>query len=239
MIFSLFSWLIVSLIFIFSGILSLLFRNIFHAKHIKHIFLVGLAGLIWTVVLYLPRSEYMWNIWNIHMLSLIDQYPIISVSLILKEVWFVICFFRSIWPAVVLGVVVLSWNSSRYPLTVMHRTLKNFSHNKILILILSLLIYTLCVIFKYSEMINEVMLNIAVYIMIYYWQFGFFTILNVLRQNQIHYLIGTAILVLPVILAGENFLLPIIACTGIGISDIWMDYHHRNSGAKLFSLDFR
>ncbi|MGL5254341.1 MAG: hypothetical protein ACRC9L_05055 [Brevinema sp.] len=170
---------------------------------------------------YIPTYENLWISWSKEALDIIS-------SPLLKEVWYIAVFFRAVWPALLMAVIGFAVDTSAHPFSGRYRAMKKFSHTKVVLLLFVLAFYGLFV-WKFSFSQAEVLLlNILVYIAAWYWRFGYSTILFSLKKGKISYTLGALLLFGSIITAGEAFFLPIFLIVGIGISDIWMDYHKRS-----------
>jgi len=234
--FSIFVWIISAFLFIMTSMIVLIGQKIFPYCKLNYLYLIGIFLLILLLFIYSPHSTQIWNSWNEYIYLKLTIYNIPS-SQLWKEVWHTMVFFRNIWPSIIVASVMISIENIMHPYTNRYRMIKSFAHNKIHIMMIMLFIYVF--LYKTSfEILKLQALNIAIYTAVYYWRFGFATILYILRYGMIRYEIGFLLLIIPIILSGENFLLPLVAIIGIGISDIWMDYHKRDASIQLFSLDF-
>ena len=149
-------------------------------------------------------------------------------SPLLKEAWYIAVFFRAVWPALLTAVIGFAADTAANPSSGRYRSMKKFSHSKVLLLLFVLAFYGLAV-WKFPFFQMEVLLlNILVYVAAWYWRFGYSTILFSLKKGKISYTVGALLLLGSIITAGEAFFLPIFLIVGIGISDIWMDYHKRS-----------
>ncbi|MGL4562302.1 MAG: hypothetical protein ACRCVW_00410 [Brevinema sp.] len=235
--FSIFVWGISALFLIMNGLLFLVFRSFVHPFKNKHSYLGGIFFLLLILWLYLPVSSALWMEWNNAL------YPIIlhvntPVQAILYEVWHTIVFFGDIWPSLFIGLLVLSLKKAHNPKTYRYRMLKTFGHAKILILVFALFVYIIFNYFSLVKMIRVLALNIALYTAVFYWQFGFRIILYYAKMFKIPYGISYVLMIVIPILFGEHFMIPLFLYTGVGITDIWMDYYQRDASAMLFELDF-
>ena len=237
--FSIFVWGIACIFFLFSGSLTCVFQNISFLKPIRYnyLYLIGLvvSGII--IWFYIPSSMQNWIALNNIILPYIQQYKG-NNSMLLPEVWYTIVFFRNMWPGVFVALIMIAIDSSSHPISARYRMMHKFSHNKLLIMVGFLFAYFSIKHIDSESSLSTIFLGLTVYTAVYYWRFGFATILYILKKNKIPYELGIIFLVGSIIIVGEYFFLPLVLCIGIGISDIWMDYHHRNAAAMVFSLDF-
>lgn len=234
--FSIFLWVITSFILIFSGIMKLVFQFFIPVLKNKSLYLIGILFLLIILSIYIPYSNFLWLYWNKYIHLVLENQPL-NIHYLWKEVWYTIVFFKDIWCSILVASCVIAFNMKKYPITAQYRSNKNFSHSKILIMILSLFLFILLNYIGILKNLNLIFLNIAVYTAVFYARFGIYILLYSMKKYYIPYFIGGFFVALAPILAGEHFLLLIILYIGIGITDIWMDYYQRDSVAELFEFN--
>ena len=232
--FSLFVWGVCGFFFMLSGLWSLLLQRIDTTK-IVYTYLTGLGLLVLISLIFTPYSMQIFLNFN----KSLDPYiRNLTNSHLMIEVWHSVVFFRNVWSALILAILAIGLEASSHPYSNRHRMMKDFNHNKLLIMVGVLIVYFLVQPLKLGEPLNVLLLNIALYTAVYYWRFGFSTILYIFKKYYVPYSVGILLQIVPIILVGEYFLLVLVATVGIGMSDIWMDYHKRNAASMVFSLDF-
>ncbi len=234
--FVIFTWLISSICFLSVGILTFIGKY-FITNTIKNnsLYLLGLFVLSSVLYFYISNSTILWNSINNILYPYIQQNAG-SYKYIVSETWYTIVFFKNMWPAVFISLIVVSIENIQYPISSRYRMLKQFSHNKLLIMVGSLFAYFITK--NISDIYATYFLCVAVYSAIFYWRFGFAIILYILKKSGIPYEFGVSFMMASIIISGEYFLLPLIMCVGIGLSDIWMDYYHRDAASLVFSFEY-
>lgn len=237
--FSVFVWGSSSLFFLLSGLWAIILKmiDISNKTKIRYIYIIGLGLLISVSSFYLPHSLQLWVSSNEIVDPFIRKYSG-TLSLLFIEVWYTIVFFRDIWFAILMALLTIGLESSYYPYSGRYRMMKRFNHNKLFIMVLSLIGYVFMQKLQWNGIFDILLLNMTVFTACYYWKFGFSIILYILKKSNIPYELGIGLLLFSYIGVGEYFLLPLIACIGIGISDIWMDFYKRDAASMVFSLDF-
>lgn len=239
--FSIFIWIISLILFLLSNILKPINKYIAYklkSLNIEAYYFGGLLILFFALFLYLPSEKVLWKNLDNYVQAAINVLDISFVFLV-KNIWHIIIFFRNIWLGILIACLSINIENLNYSFTGSYRTMKKFHHTKILLLVFSLFLYLVLRQFSYKGIFSSVLLNIVVYTAVYYWYFGFYTLLYIFKRSHIPYPLGLLILLLPIMMAGESFFLPLVACIGIGISDIWMDYHRRNAASLLFTFELR
>ena len=237
--FSIFVWGVACICFLFSGSLVCILQNINFLNSVRYnyLYLIGLCILGIVIWFYIPNSMQNWVEINNVIIPYIQQYKGNNSSLFI-EVWYTIVFFRNMWPGFFVALIMIAIESSFHPISARYRMMHKFSLNKLHIIVGFLFADFSVEHINHESNFSSFFLSLTVYTAVYYWRFGFATILYILKKNKIPYEIGIILIVGSVISAGEYFFLPLVLCIGIGISDIWMDYHHRNASAMVFNFDF-
>lgn len=239
--FSIFIWIIGLISFLLSNLLRPINKYIackLKSLNMHAYYFGGLLILFILLFLYLPSEKALWKSLNNYVQLTINALDISFVFLI-QNIWHIIVFFRNIWLGFLIAYLSINIENLNYSFTGSYRNMKKFHHTKILFLVFSLFLYLVLHQFSYKGIWSLVLLNIVVYTAVYYWHFGFYTLLYIFKRSHIPYPLGLLILLLPIMMAGESFFLPLVACVGIGISDIWMDYHRRNAASSLFTFELR
>ncbi|MGL4677562.1 MAG: hypothetical protein ACRCWI_07865 [Brevinema sp.] len=237
--FVIFVWMIAIILFLSFGFLTLMGQKIFFTKKVKNnlLYLLGLLSLSIGLWWYIPYTKELWISVN----NLV--YPYIqenfgSYTYLFTEIWYTIVFFRNIWPTILIALIVATFENIQHPISFRYRMTKQFSHNKLLIMVGALIAYFTINYFDKDHVLATFFLCLAFYTAVFYWRFGAAIIFYILKKIFIPYEISMLLMTGIVIISGEFFLLPLIMCVGIGISDIWMDYYQRDAASLVFSLQF-
>ncbi|MGL5956669.1 MAG: hypothetical protein ACRC0X_08790 [Brevinema sp.] len=237
--FVIFVWMTAAFLFLSFGLLTLIGQYIFFIKKVKNnlLYLLGFLSLSVGMWFYIPYTKEVWVSIN-NLLYPYIQENAGSYTYLLTEIWYTIVFFRNIWPAVLTALIVAVFENIQHPISFRYRMMKQFSHNKLLLMIGTLIAYFIVSYVDNNHPLAAFFLCLAFYTAVFYWRFGVTIILYILKKSFISYEIGILLMTIMVIVSGEFFLLPLIMCMGIGISDIWMDYYHRDAASSVFSLQF-
>ncbi len=234
--FVIFVWFITSLIFLIYGCLTFVLKNI-NIVYIRYnlLYVIGLCALIAVSALYIPKSTILWNSMNSIVYGFVMQNTGIYKDT-LMEVWYTIVFFRNMWIAVFAALLVCAVDYIQRPISSKYRMIKQFSHNKLLVLVGSLFMYFAAKHINHGS--TSFFLVTALYSAVFYWRFGTCIILYILKKSNVPYWLGLSLMLAAIIVSGEHFFLPLVMSVGFGISDIWMDYFHRDSAASVFSFEY-
>jgi len=147
----------------------------------------------------------------------------------LWDVYLVAQFFRGVYPsffAVVL-LVFFSFIKGRYPLTVLIRFIKGFDHKQIFITLSFWCFYIALEFFLPGGkwyLLKMVILNCSVFLSAYYFFYGFFILVFMLRKRRLDFSMILILLYSLIVFSGPVFMFPLLIIAGVGISDIWMNY---------------
>lgn len=193
---------------------------------------LGLAALMAALCFYLPACENLWN-------NMARLMGLPHRSELFRGVWQLAHLFRNLWPALGAAVLGMAFGVAAYPQSGAYRAMKRFHHTKIVLMCLLLGLAGLLWFFRSAQTLQIALLNAALYTACWYWRFGFDTITFTLKKNGVPLFAAVCLLTASCIMAGSAFILPVVLIMGIGISDIWMDYHRRGSAKLLFTLQLK
>ncbi len=234
--FAIFTWVVATTCFLIVGLLTLFGKNFITTKIKSNVlYLLGLLILSVVMFFYITRSISIWDSINGILYPLIQQNTG-QYQYIITETWYTVIFFKNMWPAILIALVVVSVEDIQHPVSARYRMLKQFSHNKLLIMVGSLFAYF--IVKNFDNNFATFFLSTAVYSAAFYWRFGYAIIIYILRKSGIPYWVGVGFMMATIIISGEYFLLALIMCIGVGLSDIWMDYYHRDAASLVFNFDY-
>lgn len=235
--FSIFTWGVAVLCYLIIGVAGSMLQMLCFPRFSRSCFLSGLFCVVLTGVFYIPNSLPWWLTLNEIFTPVFMGYKE-GYAYLFQEVWYTVVFFRNLWPTLFIVLIAVVMESFSHPITARFRMMQKFNHNKLLIMVGTLFVYFFLYHFRVYEYVASLFLTGAVYCATYYWRFGFATLLYSMKKKHIPYEIGTALMIALPIVSGEYFLIALVLCIGIGISDIWMDYHQRDAASMVFNLDF-
>lgn len=192
--------------------------------------LVFLAILGMFLAAYLPHVPVLWEV------TLPGFFMKTIEGTKFFDVFMVGRFFRYYYPAAIAGILHLAFRYAKKEkenhYTFWYRFLRSFDHRQIFILLAGALAAGLGYLLKFDAFVQAVIMNVFLFGCWPYVYYGFATMIYGIRRLKISYLLSIAILFLFIVISGPIFIFTLILIMGIGISDIWMNYHKRK--IKLF-----
>jgi len=189
-----------------------------------------IAVLIISSILYIPVSDNLWLQVNEKIYSYFSSSSRIIKGLM--EIYTVAQFFRFLYPSLFSFFFFLffAYISSKNLYSFWYRLFKNFKHN------FAYWSVSLWIIFAFLSVIagqkanllilSNIILNIALFFTYFYTMFGLLLIFVFLRKNGIKYTLPSVVLFVIFTVSGSYLPLIFFALSGIGITDIWMNYRN-------------
>lgn len=187
--------------------------------------------ILFLLLAYLPNVSTIWNSISGYILQILGHYSLLQEHEFIN-VYQVIQFFRYYYPAIVVGVIYYGFckavNYQKWDMTFGYRYVKKFDHRQVFLTVISTIAYFVAVVVKAPFVIRVALLNFAIFFAIPYAVYGFLTLLYALKRKvNLSYTLGMILMYLILIISGRAFIFTLILAVGIGISDIWMNYHKR------------
>ncbi len=152
------------------------------------------------------------------------------------DVFMVGRFFRFYYPAAVAGILHLAFRYAKKEkenhYTFWYRFLRSFDHRQVFMLLAGIASAGLAYLLQWNAMVQVILVNFLLFVSWPYVYYGFATMIYGIRRLKISYFLSIAILFLFIVISGPIFIFTLILIMGIGVSDIWMNYHKRK--IKLF-----
>lgn len=228
---SIFHWMISIIFSLYLFIPAVLFwfyrDKLFNYKLLSIYFI---AVLIISSILYIPVSDNLWLQVNEKIYSYFSSSSRIIKGLM--EIYTVAQFFRFLYPSLFSFFFFLffAYISSKNLYSFWYRLFKNFKHN------FAYWSVSLWIIFAFLSVIagqkanllilSNIILNIALFFTYFYTMFGLLLIFVFLRKNGIKYTLPSVVLFVIFTVSGSYLPLIFFALSGIGITDIWMNYRN-------------
>ncbi|NPV01459.1 MAG: hypothetical protein HPY53_08765 [Brevinematales bacterium] len=194
-------------------------------------------------VFYIPETSRIWYAADnaitgiLSSFSLLDGYGFI-------DVYYVLRFFRNIYPALFAFILFLAYyagtEGGKYRHGLWYRYLRKFDHRQVwpVLGLLAMLGGGYILMFSLNEInpvMNDIgiwMFNTSLFFAMPYILYGCLTLIYGLRRAGVPGMISLMGLFLLFLISGPVFIFTLIFLMGIGISDIWMNYHARLSHKK-------
>lgn len=228
---SLFLHYIISIIFFLylfiPGILLKFYgKNLFTQNNILIYFV---TVLIISCILYIPISDSLWLHINESVYNYLNNSSFVIKGLI--EIYTIAQFFRFLYPSLFsfFFLIFFSYISSGNFYSFWYRTFKNFKHNFAFWTVLLWISFAFCSGINLGQknnllILSNILLNVALFFTCFYTIFGLLIISMILRKKGIKDTLVLMCFYVIFTISGSYLPLVFFALSGIGITDIWMNY---------------
>jgi hypothetical protein len=226
-----FLWTGLFLLLVFSAPLLINTNGFFAKRKSSFALLLFAVALIVFIVAYLDNVTDFWGLLTegfhrfLFALNLRNGYGFMRAFEVIR-------YFRYYYPSLITGVLWLSFctgaNLSEKRYTFWYRYLKFFDHRIVIFILIATGSMILSYVLNAPLQTQAALLNLCLLFAVPYVIFGYLTLIYGFKKKfKLPYILGAIIMYVVVIALGPYFLFPVVFMLGLGISDIWMDYHNR------------